>query len=406
MSKVELSDFINTLSPLFPNIKGDDLAEIYQAFYLLSESFKKENLTYIKRRDGLLKRTIFVFPRSKELYISLKRRDIETINHHLSDICRVSSLEEIFGFFSQIGFVTQKGRFNTCKPVICVNFKSNPIFSIRAKVTRLICREKNFASNICNTDQIDKEMAYRRQYNNHLNVPRLYHQAYYIGNSREETWIKSVEFSELLHRDLHSMLYQEPIHVSKDESYSILRQVSSILETLHEDNIVHGDVKPENIFINRYDNGDIVAKLGDFGHLSELQNLRTMNGTHNYWAPEQMKYSMTEESDDQNEIAFATDIWCLGWIIIHLFGLRIPEWYEKQKIYLELYRNKATKEMLKTAYDTYIAALKKHCNQPKPLRSDLPHYLLWQCWRIDPSERIQAQEIKRIAADPNGFIRA
>ncbi|NGX57528.1 MAG: Serine/threonine-protein kinase PknH [Chlamydiae bacterium] len=399
MTKVELTEFLETLSPLYPNIKRKDLTQIFETYFLLAEAHTEEELTYIRRSDRLLDRTIFVFPKAKCLYITLKKEDMQFINDHLDIIKRSERLEEIFGIFSSIGFVTQRGRFNTCNPIICVNFGGEPSISLRAKVTRLMCQQNGIDYEQGDTSIVDEEMSYRKQYNDHPCVPRLYHHGYYIGRHGGKDWIKHLEFSELLLRDLLSMLYSEPITFSIMESYSILYQLVHILDVMHDDNIVHGDVKPENIFIGRNEHEEVVAKLGDFGHLSELRNLRTMNGTHNYWSPEQMKYSKTEKSKDQNEIAFASDIWCVGWIIIHLFNLSNPEWYKKQLLYLELYKKRVEGKpnpLLKSTYDSYHAALEKHCSRPCPPKSDFAHYLLWHCWRIDTSKRISAFELKNL----------
>ena len=51
--------------------------------------------------------------------------------------------------------------------------------------------------------------------------------------------------------------------------------------------IIHVDLKPQNIFLNREENGTIKAVVGDFGsaiHASINENFRTMfvNGTLQY----------------------------------------------------------------------------------------------------------------------------
>jgi serine/threonine kinase PknH len=68
---------------------------------------------------------------------------------------------------------------------------------------------------------------------------------------------------------------------------AIVRQVASALDAAHEGGVMHRDVKPENILINR----DDFAYLVDFGIANaasdeKLTELGTAVGTYAYMAPE------------------------------------------------------------------------------------------------------------------------
>ena len=92
----------------------------------------------------------------------------------------------------------------------------------------------------------------------------------------------------------------------------ILIQICSGLKEIHKTNIIHRDLTPENIFINK--NNKI--KIGDFGVSKQLNTnnkyAETDTGKEHYKAPEIIK---NEKYDKR------ADIYSLGCIIYELFTL-------------------------------------------------------------------------------------
>jgi len=109
---------------------------------------------------------------------------------------------------------------------------------------------------------------------------------------------------------------REPI---KEETiWKVLAQMSLALKACHyhsDRTIIHRDIKPGNIFLDKYDN----VKLGDFGlskQLSESVYCATTNvGTPYYMSPEQVGGNKYDEK---------CDIWALGCIIHEMASLKVP----------------------------------------------------------------------------------
>ncbi|MBR6185534.1 MAG: ADP-ribosylglycohydrolase family protein [Clostridia bacterium] len=93
------------------------------------------------------------------------------------------------------------------------------------------------------------------------------------------------------------------------------------LDICSKKNIVHRDIKPDNIFVNEF--GDY--KLGDFGVARNLERMTmgmSMKGTPNYMAPEVYK-SLLKQTDFA--AACKVDIYSLGMVLYWLTnGSRLP----------------------------------------------------------------------------------
>lgn len=83
-----------------------------------------------------------------------------------------------------------------------------------------------------------------------------------------------------------------------------IRQICEGLRYMHENNIVHLDIKPENVMFSSKRSNDI--KLIDFGLATTLnpkESVKVTTGTAEFAAPEIVK---------QDCVGFYTDMWAVG----------------------------------------------------------------------------------------------
>ena len=111
------------------------------------------------------------------------------------------------------------------------------------------------------------------------------------------------------------------IYIDEKIIEKIIIQICLGLKEIHKNNIIHRDLTPDNIFIDK--NNKI--KIGDFGISKILTTSKpygkTMIGKHHYFAPE------IEKGEKHNN---KIDIYSLGCIIYELFTLN--EYYIDTKI--------------------------------------------------------------------------
>ncbi|VDM67615.1 unnamed protein product [Strongylus vulgaris] len=95
--------------------------------------------------------------------------------------------------------------------------------------------------------------------------------------------------TELCERSL--LDYCSEIHtVPEKEIWNIFIDILRAVDHLHRHDLLHVDIKPENIFLTK----DKVCKLGDFGLIFDLKNVK---GDAKYLAPEVLNAAPTKAAD-------------------------------------------------------------------------------------------------------------
>ncbi|KIE01982.1 CAMK family protein kinase, partial [Metarhizium majus ARSEF 297] len=115
--------------------------------------------------------------------------------------------------------------------------------------------------------------------------------------------------------------------ITVTESVSILRQILSALVFLHErrPQIVHRDIKPDNILVRERTSDRIEVVLGDFGVHGRGDVLRTICGTEPYAPPE--IWEPYVKMIQPIRYSSAVDIWSLGMVMYELL-LGFPKYQQ------------------------------------------------------------------------------
>ena len=118
--------------------------------------------------------------------------------------------------------------------------------------------------------------------------------------------------------DLHARLRQRG-RLSYQETVTLVRAVGAGLVAAHKKGVVHRDLKPQNIFLCRQEEGDAlleIPKIVDFG-ISKIRHAATdtqqtqdqqLLGTPNYMSPEQAR-------GENTQVDARTDQWALAAIV-------------------------------------------------------------------------------------------
>lgn len=129
--------------------------------------------------------------------------------------------------------------------------------------------------------------------------------------------------------DLHHILEDDQC-LGEDEARKAMLQILEGVAFLHEENIAHLDLKPQNLLLTVQNSCDDI-KLCDFGISKVLQpgvTVREILGTPDYVAPEILNYE---------PISLAADIWSvgvLGYVLLSGFSPFGAE--DKKKTYLNI----------------------------------------------------------------------
>lgn len=104
------------------------------------------------------------------------------------------------------------------------------------------------------------------------------------------------------------------------EIIDIMYQITGALVKIHGKNIVHRDMKPDNIMLIDYKGNNNFVKLLDFGlakteHQTRITQTGTVLGTLNYMAPEQIA---------DGRFSYASDVYSLGVIFYETLTKEIP----------------------------------------------------------------------------------
>ncbi|MCB0339433.1 MAG: protein kinase [Bdellovibrionales bacterium] len=143
-----------------------------------------------------------------------------------------------------------------------------------------------------------------------------------FGRTLEGRYYMAIEYSDGV---LLSDLIAEKQSFSIDEALDIVQQILSVLAAAHELGIVHRDIKPDNIMVERGESGENIVRILDFGIASlkeraelgaDAANEGASIGTPEYMSPEQ--------ASGEGNLDHRVDIYATGIVLYELLAGQVP----------------------------------------------------------------------------------
>eukprot|EP01080_Neovahlkampfia_damariscottae_P006188 gene6188-10195_t len=138
-------------------------------------------------------------------------------------------------------------------------------------------------------------------------------------------------------------------NLKEEDIIDIGIQISKGLMYIHQNGIVHGDLKPENIFYKKQENGKIAIRIGDFG----------MNDFKNFEFYGSMMYVAPEIVDLTSFHSVESDCFSLGGIFMRMMK------YEDELVYLKSLKDEFDFEQLDYSTNLKNIVLKLLNKNPK-----------------------------------------
>jgi len=92
--------------------------------------------------------------------------------------------------------------------------------------------------------------------------------------------------------------YLQHKHISIDDSIELTKTLLNMSQFLLKHDLVHGDIKPENIMIAKDNDENLTFKIIDFGSVTDIFSLNSTAGTPSYLSPQRFNGESISETSE------------------------------------------------------------------------------------------------------------
>lgn len=172
---------------------------------------------------------------------------------------------------------------------------------------------------------------------NHPNIIR-------VMDSGKEDGILYMVMEYINGEDLKKLLLHKK--TEKLQRYDIILRVGRGLDYLHEHNIIHQDIKPENILVSKNNEVKIIDfGLARYNRLIAFIRNRFIDGTPTYMSPEQIRKRHTDKR---------TDIYSYGITVYEMLTGKVPYQANDKNAIMRAHIDTRTRPKLVSYYDSSI----------------------------------------------------
>lgn len=259
-------------------------------------------------------------------------------------------------------------------------------------LSRVYASEKNFVARFKKEAQILANL-------NDPNIVSIYDWGQYDGS-----YFICMEYVE--GQSLEEIIDKQGIiNPSTTAKYAI--QICSALEVAHKNNLIHRDIKPQNILVTP----DGTVKITDFGIAKSLieDTTKTINvlGTAHYISPEQAQGKI---------LSYSTDIYSLGVVLYEMLTADLPfRGANSIEISLKHINEKPLKpSALVSSIPVQIEKIVMHCLEKEPykryenvssIKTDLKNFLNQRPLTIDKKEQKDRKSNKKSIINKLMFLK-
>ena len=193
---------------------------------------------------------------------------------------------------------------NEIKKYLDINFNSGKLLKVKIKEKFYILRVFNnlTGNQIVNLEKEIKILS---------NLEKYHIEKYIDLKQQNDTYYLLSEFNEDMSlRKFINEYKKRNISIEEEIIYNIIAQICIALKVIHDNNLIHGNLKPENIFITKENN----IKICNYKF---NKNIKEESNDKYILSP----YASPEKIKNENNLDNKIDIWSFGCIIFELLTL-------------------------------------------------------------------------------------